>query len=114
MNVIDDAAKHLDPMGHLDGLHLFIAFEVIGAIVGIVLMILIIRLSREFEGIVESAFNLLTLGLMLFVVSLVLAAWMDWSHIVNMAISMTIHMGLMSLALVIILIAAIRIIRRLR
>lgn len=114
MNIIKDAATHIDPMGHATGFHLFIAFEVIGMIVGVILIVLMIRLAREFEGIVGSAVSLLNVGLGLFVLSLGLAAWMDWSHVVNMAVSMTIHMGLMASALIIILVAAIRIIRRIR
>lgn len=114
MNITKDAVIHLDPVGHITGFHLFIVFEIVGAIIGIVLIVLMLRLAREFDGVVRSAVNLLNTGLTLFVLSIILAAWMDWSHVVNMVISMTIHMGLMVVAFTIILIAAIRIIRRIR
>lgn len=101
---------HIGAMGHASGFSTYIGLEIAGALIGIVLIFLLLRVGRESGGVLGSAVNFLTMGIVVFTISLIAAAAMDWLRLTNsMATSMTIHMGLMVLALIIILVAALRI-----
>jgi len=110
MNMTEQASMHAGNMAHAAGFTVHIGLEIAGALIGIVLIFLLLRVSRESGGVLGSAVNFLTIGIVLFTISLISAAVMDGFRLTSsMETSMTIHMGLMVVALIIILIAALRI-----
>ncbi len=80
--------------------------DVVGAIVGIVLLVVRARIARPLGGVVGSALNSLMAGVGLFTLAFVVAAVLQSLNVMAMENTMVIHMILMILALVMIVLSA--------
>ena len=80
--------------------------EVVGAIVGIVLLVVLARIARHLGGVVGSALNSLIAGVGLFTLAFIVAAVLQGLNVMAMENTMVVHMILMILALVMIVLSA--------
>ena len=80
--------------------------EIIGAVVGVSLTVLLIRLGRSIGGIVGSSLNRLIIGVALFTVAFIAAAILQGLQVTAMENTMFVHMILMILALIMIVFSA--------
>ena len=96
------------------GVPLFVYFEIIGTVVGIVLMFMLIRATRGIGGTVRTALMNLLVGVGFFTFAFAISAILDGFDIMNMQFSMELHMGLMLLAMIMIVLFATKLAKLLK
>ena len=90
------------------GIQLFVYIEAIGTLVGIGLIIMLYRVSKELGGTVGAAVNSLTLGVVLFTIAFGVSTGLDYFNLTAMTNSMATHMSLMVFAMVMVVVTATR------
>lgn len=80
--------------------------EVVGALVGIALTVLLARIRMSLGGVVGTALNNLIVGVALFTVAFIAAAVLQALNVTAMENTMAVHMVLMILALIMIVLSA--------
>lgn len=90
------------------GIQLFVYIEAIGTLVGLVLIIMLYRVSKELGGTVGEAVKSLTLGVVLFTVAFGASTGIDYFKLSGMANSMALHMVLMVFAMVMVAVTTTR------
>lgn len=93
---------------------LFVYIEIVGAAVGVVLLILLLRVVKELGGELASALKSLIGGVALFTLAFALSAVLDVFDLAPMQSTMSSHMGLMLLAMILVVVTANRFARMLR
>jgi len=83
-----------------------VPIEVVGALIGVGLIILLVRIARHLGGVVGSSLNNLILGVALFTLAFIVAAVLQGLNVTAMENAMVIHMLLMILALIMIVLSA--------
>ena len=96
------------------GTPLFVYIEIVGTVVGVVLIGLFVRVVRELGGAVGSAIWFLIAGVALFTLAFGISAVVDGLGLTAMQNSMAGHMGLMVLAMIMVVVTASRFARLLK
>ena len=91
-----------------ESIRLFVYIEAIGTVIGLGLIYMLYRVSRKLGGVVGSAVNSLSLGVILFTVAFGISTIIDYFNLSAMSNSMAVHMTLMVFAMVMVVVTAIR------
>lgn len=90
------------------GIPVFVYIELAGSIIGMVLLLQLSRVTRQLGGEVGAALRFLLRGVSAFTLAFVLSFVIDYFGLSPMQSSMTLHMILMTIAMVLVVFSAIR------
>lgn len=90
------------------GTALFVYIEILGTIIGLVMIVVVFRVSREVGGVIGASFQRLFIGSLLFTAAFGISAFLDWFRITDMQNSMVFHMSLMTIAMILLVLSAIK------
>jgi len=85
-----------------------ISIEWLGTLIGILLIYLLFRAGKNLGGAVGAALKSLTLGVLLFTAAFLASAILDTFDLVPMVTSMILHMVLMAVAMIMIVLSALK------
>jgi hypothetical protein len=82
--------------------------EVGGTLIGFLMIVVIFRVYRGLGGVVGASFQRLLFGAVLFTAAFVISAVIDWFNITTMENSMMLHMSIMTVAMILLVLSAIK------
>ena len=90
------------------GTALFVYIEIIGTLVGVAMCVIVFRVSRQVGGVIGASFQRLFIGALLFTAAFGVSAVPDWFRVTDMQNSMVFHMSLMTVAMILLVLSAIK------
>jgi hypothetical protein len=90
------------------GTALFVYIEIVGTLIGLVMCIVVFRVSRQVGGVIGASFQRLFIGALLFTAAFGVSAFLDWFRVTDMQNSMVFHMSLMTIAMILLVLSAIK------
>ena len=90
------------------GTPLFVYIETAGTFIGFLMIVLVFRVTRGLGGVIGASFQRLLLGAVLFTAAFGISAFLDWFRLTDMQNSMVFHMSLMTIAMILLVLSAIK------
>ena len=87
---------------------LFVYIELVGTLIGFLMIVVVFRVSRGLGGVIGASLQRLLLGALLFTAAFGISAFLDWFRITDMQNSMVFHMSLMTIAMILLVLSAIK------